>query len=100
MPSFDYHCQDCIEKLGKPYEEVHKWLDEFMGDETVPLIERTRHRKYRHNKEGIEQVRKMWGDEAARAAEIHIRKDLSGDGCFDGNSLPDNKEHFVSMGLW
>ena len=33
------------------------------------------HRGYRHNRRGIEEVRKRWGDKAARAAEIHIERD-------------------------
>jgi hypothetical protein len=36
------------------------------------------HRGYRHNKTGIEEVRKRWGDRAARAAEIHIKRDEEG----------------------
>ncbi|RPI63020.1 MAG: hypothetical protein EHM48_03110 [Planctomycetaceae bacterium] len=33
------------------------------------------HRDIRHNMEGVEIVRKMWGDEAAKAAILHIRLD-------------------------
>ena len=33
------------------------------------------HRDIRHNEKGVEKVRLMWGDEAAKAAEIHILAD-------------------------
>ena len=69
MPKFEVHCQDCIIQLGESFEYVHKWLDElfaFVGSD---------HRDIRHNKMGVEKVRKMWGDRAAQAAEIHIMKD-------------------------
>jgi len=63
------HCQDCIDELGEPFEQVHKWLDglfRYAGSD---------HRDIRHNVKGVEKVRKMWGDKAAKAAEIHILKE-------------------------
>jgi len=33
------------------------------------------HRAYRHNRRGVEEVRRKWGDRAAKAAEIHIKRD-------------------------
>jgi hypothetical protein len=44
---------------------VHKFFDEptqYVGPD---------HRGYRHNRRDIEEVRRRWGDRAARAAEIH-----------------------------
>ena len=41
--------------LGKPFEEVHRWLDEFAGQPPYGM----RHRKLRHHLAGIEQVRKL-----------------------------------------
>jgi hypothetical protein len=71
MAHFKVHCEDCVKELGKPYEEVHKWLDEF-----VEAYGGMSHRRARHHKKGVEEVRAMWGDEAAKAAEIHILRDL------------------------
>jgi hypothetical protein len=31
MASFTEHCAETTEVLGKPFEEVHRWLDEFVG---------------------------------------------------------------------
>ena len=71
MAHWKEHVKDCEEQLGKGWDTVHHWLDEFakiywpwMG-----------HRVHRHHKEGVEEVRQKWGDEAAKAAEIHILKD-------------------------
>jgi hypothetical protein len=33
------------------------------------------HRQFRHNTNGVESVRRRWGDEAAKAAELHIIAD-------------------------
>lgn len=68
MATFEEHCQDCQEELGERFEEVHKYLDEFAE-------QGFRHRIERHHREGVEEVRKKWGDRAAAAAEIHIRRD-------------------------
>lgn len=69
MPKFEVHCQDCVNQLGEPFEEVHRWLDEmfqYAGSD---------HRDIRHNVLGVEKIRSMWGDRAAKAAEIHIIAD-------------------------
>lgn len=34
------------------------------------------HRRHRHHVEGIEEVRERWGDQAARAAELHVMIDM------------------------
>jgi hypothetical protein len=31
MPSFTEHCAETTPVLGKPFEEVHRWLDAFGG---------------------------------------------------------------------
>ena len=72
MATIDEHCQDCLEALGDPFPHVHEWLDEFQVD-YGPM-----HRSFRHHVEGVERVRAKWGDRAARAAEIHIRRDCGG----------------------
>lgn len=71
------HEKDCVKKFGKPFTEVHIWLDEFAKKFPVTVFEDL-HRKYRHTKQGVEEVRKMWGDEAAEAALLHIVKDVFG----------------------
>jgi len=56
--------------LGKTFNEVHEWLDFYY---------RTKgglHRGERHHREAVEEVRQMWGDEAAKSAELHITLDM------------------------
>jgi hypothetical protein len=68
---YQEHCIECEQKLGKDWSVVHRWLDYFAQFYFPDPV----HRVFRHHKEGIELVRKMWGDEAAKAAELHIIAD-------------------------
>jgi len=45
-----------------------------MLDEFFPIVG-PEHRLIRHHRMGIEKARGIWGDDGARAAEIHILKD-------------------------
>ena len=65
------HCQECLLKLGRRWNRVHVWLDETAKD----YFPWTGHRQIRHHTDGVEEIRKMWGNEAARAAELHIIAD-------------------------
>jgi hypothetical protein len=66
------HCADCKRLLGNEWKEVHKWLDACYKEYGQS------HRRHRHHAEGIEDIRKMLGDEAALAAKIHIIVDCWG----------------------
>ena len=72
MASREDHCQDCERELGEAFEQVHEWLDE-LQPEYGPV-----HRVFRHHTDGIARVRGRWGERAAQAAEIHIRRDTGG----------------------
>jgi len=65
------HCEECLLKLGRKWDRVHVWLDETAKD-YFPWMG---HRQIRHHVEGVEEIRKRWGAEAARAAELHIIAD-------------------------
>ena len=95
MAKFEEHCRACVEELGEPFEAVHLWLDEFAGQPGIA----TRHRRFRHHKEGIEEVRAKWGDRAAQAAINHIRLDLSGEGWPAEEEFPANEQEYVKAGL-
>ena len=72
MADLKTHCEDCEKLLGEDFRYVHEWLDElfkYVGPDR---------RGYRHNQKGVEEVRRRWGDKAARAAEIHLRRDEGG----------------------
>ena len=96
MPSFEHHCAESIQMFGKPFEEVHKWLDEFAGRAPYGM----RHRKLRHHQAGVEEVRKLWGDDAAKAARQHIISDLKIEGWTEQHPFPRNEREYVSMGLF
>lgn len=66
------HCAGCKLLLGNEWKEVHKWLDACYKEYGQV------HRCHRHHAEGIEEIRKMWGDEAALAVNIHIIVDCWG----------------------
>jgi len=75
MSKIHVHEYDCLMKLGDKYTQVHEWLDEYTKE--YPIYEFGQyHRKFRHHRKGIEEVRSIWGDGAARAAEIHILDDF------------------------
>ena len=57
---FEEHCEEIIWLFGKPYEEVHRWLDEFAHSKKYGM----RHRKVRHHLEGLYQVEQLFGKEA------------------------------------
>lgn len=72
MANLEQHKKDCLNWLGADFEEIHKWLDEFFP------IYGPEHRRIRHHREGIEQVRAKFGDRAVEAATIHILRDCRG----------------------
>ena len=72
MAYYKEHCADCRAALGKDWAVVHRWLDELW-----PVLG-PKHRSARHHDAGVEEVRRRWGDEAAKAAEIHIKRDWYG----------------------
>ena len=78
------HCEDCQQLLGRDWKEVHEWLDELF--QTCGPS----HRRHRHHIEGIEEVHRMWGDEAALAAKVHIIVD-----CWGIPSKNDYENEFV-----
>jgi len=96
MAHFEQHCAEALGKFGKPYAEVHRWLDEFAGKPPYGM----RHRKKRHHLAGIEEVRKMWGNEAAEAARQHIITDLKMDDWRETDPFPKDEAHYQKMGLF
>ena len=74
MSSKKEHCRRSREVFGKDFNEVHAWLDGCAnaGKGFMDM----NHRWKRHHREGVEEVRKMYGDEAALAAEQHITDDF------------------------
>ena len=96
MPSFEQHCAESVQLLGEPFEEVHRWLDEFAFRPPYGL----KHRRLRHHLAGIMEVRKHGGDKAAEAALQHIISDLKMEGWDETQRFPRDEKEYVAMGLF
>lgn len=95
MPSFKEHCDQSERTFGLPYEEVHRWLDEFAGRHPYGM----KHQHLRHHTQGIEEARRLFGNEGARAARQHIEAELAENGWAQGDPFPRSAEHFRALGL-
>lgn len=93
---FEDHIKRCVEVLGEGFPEVHKYLDYYFG--RFPYFDK--HRRKRHHKEGIAEVEKILGHEAAKAAYLHIFDDLMMDNWKPEDGIPENEEDYVKRGLW
>lgn len=100
---FKAHCEESIRLFGKPFEEVHKWLDEFvrLPDGLGGFRFNIYHRKHRHHLAGAAEVEKMWGREAYEAAIRHIKSDfIAGGGFKEGDELPKDEADYVKKGFF
>jgi len=96
MSSFQAHCQESVILFGKPYEEVHEWLDQFMGSPEYGM----HHRKVRHHLEGIRKVVELFGEEAVEVARQHIISDLKEEGWTEDDPFPKDQDDYVAIGLF
>ena len=96
MSTFKEHCEQAIIQLGKPYEEVHNWLDEFAGKPGYGM----RHRRVRHHLEGIKRVRELFGEVAGIVARQHVIADLKEEGWNENDPLPANERDYVRIGFF
>ncbi len=71
------HEDDCGRLLYYPWSEVHQYLDELARKYPVMQYD-TYHRRFRHNQKGVDYCKKKWGEDAAKAAKIHIVRDWYG----------------------
>ena len=104
------HCQRCIDILGKPFDEVHYWLDE-LANKPSHLRDKWKidinhigpinpyHRRHRHNQKGVEYIRLIYGDDAAKAAELHIVDDLFNGDLSKVTDIPADERDYVKKGF-
>jgi hypothetical protein len=59
-----------------------------------------RHRKLRHHLAGIDQVRKLWVDQAASVTRLHIVADLKQEGWTEDQPFPCDEQHYKGMRLF
>ena len=74
MAFIEEHEKDCVAFLGKPYTEVHRWLDQYASLFPVGFFV-DYHRSFTHNSYGLECIRSLYGYEAERAARVHLIRD-------------------------
>lgn len=64
------HEKQSVEWFGKPWTEVHVFLDQFK-----PLFRGPEHRRILHHTAGVNEVVRRFGEEAREVAELHIKED-------------------------
>ena len=93
MPSLEQHVIESLTLTGKPWREVHQWLDELAGKPPWGM----QHRGFRHHLAGIEYVRQRWGEAAAKAARQHVISDLRMEGWTEEDEFPRDPEHYQEV---
>jgi hypothetical protein len=71
MSSLEEHEAHCLKVLGRPWTEVHAWLDQYFVQ--VPGMA---HRIVLHHHLGIGLGVVTFGEEARAALELHVRNDF------------------------
>lgn len=70
MPNIDKHVETSLARTGKPYREVHEWIDD------------PKHKNERHDITRVLEFSRMFtekfGEEAAREYVQHLADDLNG----------------------
>ena len=93
--NLEEHEAESIKLFGKPFTEVHQWLDALAshGSDSFDV----NHRRWRHNMVGIRKVEEMWGREAREAAIRHIRSDFHRWGWEETLGIPEDMEGYIRM---
>ncbi len=95
--TFEGHCTESTLLFEKPYEEVHRWLDEFQKAPGIGM----KHRRFRHHQAGIKEATKLFGEAAGNVARQHIISDLKQEGWNErDHPFPRDEDHYVKMGLF
>jgi len=74
MAKIKTHCEDCEKVLGKPFLEVHEWMDHY-AKKYSPKLYLEKHRQFRHHAEGIKKAIELFGYYGGQAAKLHIIRD-------------------------
>jgi hypothetical protein len=90
------HERESLVLFGRPWTEVHQWLDEFAGNSGIGM----RHRRFRHHKAGVREAEKLFGEEGALAARLHVISDLKEEGWQEDQHFPESEEDYVRMGFF
>ena len=94
--TFSEHCDESTRLFGKPWEEVHLWLDEFAGQPGFGM----QHRRVRHHQAGLNEFCRLFGAEAVTVARQHIVSDLQQEGWQESDHFPRDEADYRRMGLF
>ena len=75
MAKIKTHCEDCNHVFGKPFKEVHEWMDYF-AKKWNPFTYLEYHRQFRHHDKGVQECIKEFGHYAGQAAKLHMIRDF------------------------
>jgi len=75
MARWETHVEDCMRMLGAPFAFVHAYLDYYI-EKYPPHVYLEYHRKFRHNKEGVEKCLELFGPLGEKAAKVHLIRDV------------------------
>jgi len=79
---------------GEAFEEVHRWWMSLRASLLTDAPSQAA-----HHLAGVEQVRKIWGDQAAAAAWLHIIADLKQE-VGRRSAVSEDEQHYQRMGLF
>jgi hypothetical protein len=91
MSTFEKHCEESIRLFGQPFEEVHRWLDQFQGTPEYGM----RHRRVRHHEAGIQEAIRIFGEKAGLVARQHIISDLKEEGWTENDLFPKDERDYM-----
>ena len=96
MSTFEKHCEESIRLFGQPFEEVHRWLDQFQGTPEYGM----RHRRVRHHEAGIQGAIRIFGEKAGLVARQHIISDLKEEGWTEIDPFPKDERDYMKIGFF
>ncbi len=90
------HEKESIQYFGKPYTEIHNFLDQFYRHTGA------KHRKYYHHLAGLKIIKKRFGEDAVKVAKKHIISDLESCGRWKLgiDEFPENSKSYDKKLLW
>ncbi len=96
MAKYEEHWRESLQTFGRPFKEVHLWLDALAYTQKYGM----RHRRVRHHEAGIQEAVRLFGEDAGKVARQHIIRDLKEEGWKEGNHFPQDEKDYVKMGLF
>ena len=87
------HEKESLTLFGKPYTEVHLWLDAFAGTPDCGMC----HRRKRHHKAGVREAKKLFGEEGAWRRGCMSCPNLKMEGWLEDRRFPEDEADYIRM---